>query len=234
MDKTKWMRLIQWKFGGCGIHKSLPVPGKIDEGYVRLLTENIKSNHWKDNIKKIYRGLNGRVSRVFSPFEVLYRMNCRRYNATDHRILLRNIVDFEKLGSWKEHECSGKMGMNNPLKIYRKLRTRRPVTAMQALVWRIYRFETLLSASSKLKPSKLEVYSHDANVGFYCRSPEALVFRYLLYLLSSVSKFSKSAKTNWCQSMSTFLHSIFISTKPEERVTPCSPTQIVSIVNEQK
>ena len=45
MDKTKWIRLIQWKFGGCGVYESLPVRDKIDEGYVRLLHGNIKSNH---------------------------------------------------------------------------------------------------------------------------------------------------------------------------------------------
>jgi hypothetical protein len=35
-DKTKWIRLIQWKFGGCGVYESVQLPGKIDAGYVRL------------------------------------------------------------------------------------------------------------------------------------------------------------------------------------------------------
>jgi len=45
MDKTKWMRWIQWKFGGSRVYMSLSVPGKIDEGYARLIPENIKSKH---------------------------------------------------------------------------------------------------------------------------------------------------------------------------------------------
>jgi hypothetical protein len=45
MDKTKWIKLIQWKFGGSRVYESLPVNDKIDEGYVRLLPGNIKSNH---------------------------------------------------------------------------------------------------------------------------------------------------------------------------------------------
>jgi hypothetical protein len=45
MDKIKWIRLIQWKFGGCGVYESIPVSGKIDENYVRILPGNIKSNH---------------------------------------------------------------------------------------------------------------------------------------------------------------------------------------------
>lgn len=40
MDKIKWIRLIQWKFGGRGIYESFPVCSKIDEGYVR-------SSGWK-------------------------------------------------------------------------------------------------------------------------------------------------------------------------------------------
>jgi hypothetical protein len=61
MDKTKWIRLIQWKFGGCGVYeslrslvKSMKVMSVFSLGISRATTER--------EYRDIYSGLNGHVS----------------------------------------------------------------------------------------------------------------------------------------------------------------------------
>jgi hypothetical protein len=51
MDKTKWIRLIQWKFGGCRGYESVPLAGRINDDYVGLLPGKLS----RANTERAYR-----------------------------------------------------------------------------------------------------------------------------------------------------------------------------------
>ena len=71
MDKIKWIRLIQWKFGGCGVYESIPVSSKIDENYVwsePLRVDNKLSNinPWRDVDEENEAALRPRIQDISS------------------------------------------------------------------------------------------------------------------------------------------------------------------------